>query len=495
MSERPTAYRGNDPYVFISYAHLDANRIYPLIQRIQDRGFRVWYDEGLEVGSHWDEAISEHLYNCSCVICFVTGNFLTSQNCLDEIHFAKELNKEPMIVYLDDVTPPIPFQFRYGRLHALRRSMSASDDALLDELTNTETLQCCLAPCETVPRISGMSAHALWMQAYLEAEQGNTEKAILLYRQSAEMGDSRAQYNLACHYYSGDGVEKDYGQAAKWYQAALEGGNEAAAEALEECYGENGFYQEDEEAALKWYRNAAPAGDHRAQGALAVMLWDGFPEQYWDEDEEEWLTDTRYNYPESLKWLEMALMGGARLDLALRLARCYELGTLVPQDNSKALQFYMLAANDPEDPGAPKYLSNFRERISTTMTAEECYQKGRSYIASGRYTNLDQEEAAAWYRIAAEKGHIAAMRDLGVIHYTYLGPNLPQHNYDLALSYIHSAADRNDTDAMYEMGKFYRGSFYRRRDPEGQEKARVWFQRAADRGHSGAKEILKYYSA
>ena len=126
MSTRPIAYRGSDPYVFISYAHADSQRVYPLIQGIQNRNFRVWYDEGLEVGSHWDEAISEHLDKCHCVVCFVTEAFLKSENCLDEIHFAKELNKEPMIVYLDDITPPITFQFRYGRLHALRRSQSST---------------------------------------------------------------------------------------------------------------------------------------------------------------------------------------------------------------------------------------------------------------------------------------------------------------------------------------------------------------------------------
>ena len=58
MAMRPSAYKGDEPYVFISYAHDDSNLIYPIIGELQKKGLRVWYDEGIEVGTHWDEIIS-----------------------------------------------------------------------------------------------------------------------------------------------------------------------------------------------------------------------------------------------------------------------------------------------------------------------------------------------------------------------------------------------------------------------------------------------------
>ena len=45
------AYDGMEPYVFISYSHRDSNAVVPLIQNLQNRNFRVWYDDGVEVGS------------------------------------------------------------------------------------------------------------------------------------------------------------------------------------------------------------------------------------------------------------------------------------------------------------------------------------------------------------------------------------------------------------------------------------------------------------
>ena len=37
------AYEGQEPYIFISYAHKDSNTVLPIIQGLQERGFRVWY--------------------------------------------------------------------------------------------------------------------------------------------------------------------------------------------------------------------------------------------------------------------------------------------------------------------------------------------------------------------------------------------------------------------------------------------------------------------
>ena len=50
----PVAYKGDQPYIFISYAHKDSNIVLPIIARLQQDGYRVWYDEGIALGSSWD---------------------------------------------------------------------------------------------------------------------------------------------------------------------------------------------------------------------------------------------------------------------------------------------------------------------------------------------------------------------------------------------------------------------------------------------------------
>ncbi len=56
-----TPYEGNEPYIFVSYAHANSPEVMRVISDMHERGYRIWYDEGIEVGSEWPECIAEHL--------------------------------------------------------------------------------------------------------------------------------------------------------------------------------------------------------------------------------------------------------------------------------------------------------------------------------------------------------------------------------------------------------------------------------------------------
>lgn len=139
----PKAYEGKEPYIFISYAHKDSEKVIPIITALQSRGFRVWYDEGLEVGSSWGKMLADYLYFCTCTICFISQNFLNSQNCHDELYSAKQFNKSPLIIYLEDFIPDREFQFNYGRFHALKYTDFTGMDHFMDKLSSTKILLSC----------------------------------------------------------------------------------------------------------------------------------------------------------------------------------------------------------------------------------------------------------------------------------------------------------------------------------------------------------------
>ena len=46
-------YEGDKPYIFISYAHADDDAVLPIVSDMHRRGYNIWYDEGIEVGSEW----------------------------------------------------------------------------------------------------------------------------------------------------------------------------------------------------------------------------------------------------------------------------------------------------------------------------------------------------------------------------------------------------------------------------------------------------------
>lgn len=44
----PKAYEGAEPYCFVSYAHINSDRVYPIVEQLMQRGIRLWYDDVIE---------------------------------------------------------------------------------------------------------------------------------------------------------------------------------------------------------------------------------------------------------------------------------------------------------------------------------------------------------------------------------------------------------------------------------------------------------------
>lgn len=118
-SSRLIPYGGSEPYIFASYSHRDKETVFNIIRLLQDHDYRVWFDEGIDPGTEWDENIAEHLSGASYLIAFFSENFFGSQNCNDELHFARELGIPIMPVYLEEVELDAGTEMRFGRLQSL----------------------------------------------------------------------------------------------------------------------------------------------------------------------------------------------------------------------------------------------------------------------------------------------------------------------------------------------------------------------------------------
>jgi len=53
------AYIGEEPFLFVSYAHRDGAEVYDDIRYLSESGYRVWYDEGISPGSEWPYEIEK----------------------------------------------------------------------------------------------------------------------------------------------------------------------------------------------------------------------------------------------------------------------------------------------------------------------------------------------------------------------------------------------------------------------------------------------------
>ena len=136
--EKP--YEGDQPFMFVSYSHKDRDKVFPVIARMQKEGCRLWYDEGVHAASQWDEFIARHISRCAYVIAFISKNYIESENCRDEINYARDLNKERLLVYLDKTDLPMGMAMRLKRLQAIYRYECGSGEEFYEKLFSAKGL-------------------------------------------------------------------------------------------------------------------------------------------------------------------------------------------------------------------------------------------------------------------------------------------------------------------------------------------------------------------
>ncbi len=102
------AYTGEEPYLFVSYSHRDTAKVYPILDALYDRKYRIWYDESCENGNDFRDELRHRIEGSAGVLLFVSKSSMTSPFCGMEIIVARENDKRLYPIYLEeaDVVPP-----------------------------------------------------------------------------------------------------------------------------------------------------------------------------------------------------------------------------------------------------------------------------------------------------------------------------------------------------------------------------------------------------
>lgn len=131
-------YKGTETYIFISYSHKDQAEVFSILSTMIRHGFRVWFDEGIDPGTEWDENIAEHIQKSSYFVSFISENYLQSNNCKDELNFARDLEKPRLLVYLNDVNLPAGLAMRLNRLQAIHYYKYSTMESFFKKLCEAE---------------------------------------------------------------------------------------------------------------------------------------------------------------------------------------------------------------------------------------------------------------------------------------------------------------------------------------------------------------------
>jgi len=195
----------------------------------------------------------------------------------------------------------------------------------------------------------------------------------------AEKGDATAQLHLGLMYGTGDGVQKNQVEAAKWYRKSADQGYAPAQYILGYIYANGEGVEQDDHEALKWARKAADQGNADAQYHLGLIYGNG--------------NGAAKDETEAVKWYRKAADQGLAA-AQFNLGVMYTKGEGVTKDDTEATKLYRKAAEQGY------------------VTAQ--YNLGVKY-ANGEGVAKDETEAYKWWLLAGAQAHQSARKNLAVI--------------------------------------------------------------------------------
>ena len=283
--------------------------------------------------------------------------------------------------------------------------------------------------------------------------------AVKWFRKAADQGDAYAQSNLGFCYLKGEGVAKDPGEAVRWFRLAAAKGEVKAQRHLGRILEAGEGVPKDYAEAAKWFFNLA----------LQLEKTDQYiPRE--DRPERAGFSESNKVQPAS-SWLKAAEGGDTRAQF--ELGRCHESGEGVAPDQDEAMKWYRRSAQAGYAPA--QFLLGY-------------------FHHGGHRLEYDHDDVIRWYRKAADQGYAKAQYNLGCFYghgetiWVKSIPGQPNvrstvgipENSDEAAKWYRKAAEQGHVTAQYVMGKIFHSG---KGVPKEQGEAVKWWRKAAEQGH------------
>ena len=255
-----------------------------------------------------------------------------------------------------------------------------------------------------------------------------------------------------CYYY-GAGVEKDYAKAFASFEKSAKLGFGKAKDYLGDCYRNGQGVEKDLYEAARWYKDAADNnGTANAAHSLAFMYMngEGVPE----------------NEKKAVDYFMIAAEGGI-IQAQRIIAQEYVSGDILSRDYEAARVWMEKAANQGDAQAqlmlGRYYVSDFGynddqkafewfEKAAEQGDAEAEYTVGGCYIYE-IHVKKNPAVANQWFEKAASKEHPKAMYELGI---SYMDGRGITKNTDKGIQYLTAAAEKNSVEACEVLAKLYR---------------------------------------
>jgi len=309
-------------------------------------------------------------------------------------------------------------------------------------------------------------------------------EAARRYGLAAEGGNAAGMDGLGQLYANGHGVQLDYSLAIEWYRRAIAAGSPDAPSNLGLLYESDTGVPQDYDAAASIYSEAAAAGHAPAMNSLGSLYARGLGVEQ---------SDT-----EALRWFREGQAAGNTAAIN-NLGLMYQVGRGLEEDSGEAARLFRQAADAGNADAMSNLGSLYFRGVGVVQSDADTVRWFRRAAEGGSATAMsnlgimysrgqgvarDDAEAVRWFLEGALEGNAAAIRNLGVMYVNGLGV---EQDYDEARRLLTEASEAGDAEAFTELGLMHEKGLGVERNIE--EAVRL-YREAAQRGSRRARNLL-----
>jgi hypothetical protein len=108
------------PEIFVSYSREDQAQVFPIVEKLRERGLNIWIDqEGIHGAKLWSQEIVNAIESSKIFILFASAKAFESKNVTKELALASESDKHILPVFIEDAEIPTAMKYQLAGIQHL----------------------------------------------------------------------------------------------------------------------------------------------------------------------------------------------------------------------------------------------------------------------------------------------------------------------------------------------------------------------------------------
>jgi len=130
------------PEIFASYSREDQAQVFPIVDKLRERGLNIWIDqEGIHGAKLWSQEIVNAIEGSKVFILFASAKAFVSKNVTKELALASESDKHILPIFIEDAEIPAAMKYQLAGIQHLVHEQGQTDqtaDNILRTLGNLD---------------------------------------------------------------------------------------------------------------------------------------------------------------------------------------------------------------------------------------------------------------------------------------------------------------------------------------------------------------------